>query len=231
MRTPTSKLKYYSIDVGAFENDGKLKRLRIKYGHDGMTVMRDIWEFVYAEGYYLKATANELAEMIVDYERLPYSKVSRFRTVICYLADNGLIDKTLLDKGVITSNGIQKRYSETMKVAKRKYEIGENWLLADVLSAPIHSETKPLNGETKPFPSEVMTLNSEVMTQSKVKENKVNIKEEELRTRIKEEKEINKEKDFSSLDLAKERVRKQAEAIALQIEKSKKKVIKDDLHC
>ena len=166
-------LDYFPFDVD-FWDDYKIMDLLNRYGPLGVCIYNAVLCEVYKHGYYLEVPKEKLASQVM---RLIGNRWIKDKTlvlqVIEFCADIGLFDHALLSQAVITSAGIQKRYSEVTvrnKVDKSKY-----WLLekkdthAALKNAPFGSvsvaETGVSATETR--------VSDELIPQSKVKESKV----------------------------------------------------------
>ena len=120
-------LDYFPFDVDFFDNY-KIMDLLNEYGTLGVSIYQILLCKIYKNGYYLEVPLDKLAVQIVRIignRWIP--KKDLVRQVILYCADIGLFDKALLSQSVITSVGLQQRYSEVTvrnKVNKDKY-----WLL------------------------------------------------------------------------------------------------------
>ena len=167
-------LDYFPKDVD-FWDDYKIIDLLNEYGPLGVCIYDVILCQVYKNGYYLEVPIDKLASKIIRIIGNRWIKEKNLvLQVILYCADIGLFDHALLSQSVITSVGIQRRYSEVTvrnKVNKDKY-----WLLeknnpqAVCQSVPSNSvfASETLVSATK------TSVNAAVIPQSKVKESKVN---------------------------------------------------------
>ncbi len=147
-RPPKKGLSYHRSDIDYYE-DFKIIDLLNKYGPLGQTIYDVIVKMVYRSGYYLEIPLDNLALSVT---RTIGNKWIRNKDlvlqVVQYCADIGLFDDALLQQSVITSAGIQKRYSLVTvrnKVNKEKY-----WLLNEesgepLLNAPKNSISAPKN--------------------------------------------------------------------------------------
>lgn len=128
MPRPTKTgLDYFPLDVDYWD-DFKIMDLLNEYGPLGTTIYEIVISKVYKNGYYLEVPLDKLATQIVRIIGNRWIKNKDLvLQVIQYCADIGLFDNALLTQSVITSVGIQRRYSEVTvrnKVDKSKY-----WLL------------------------------------------------------------------------------------------------------
>lgn len=126
-RKPKVGLDYFPKDVDYYD-DFKIMDLLNEYGPLGQTIYDIIVSTVYHHGYYLEIPIDKLANKIVRIIGNRWVKDKNLvLQVILYCADIGLLHKDLLTQSVVTSAGIQTRYSEVTvrnKVIKDKY-----WLL------------------------------------------------------------------------------------------------------
>lgn len=138
MSRPVKKgLEYFPFDTDAFD-DPKLIDLQLKYGPLGESVWMRLLCMVYREGYYF--SFGDLDRLCIILTRSIGSRWTRdirtVRQVVLYLAKINLVSSELMQRGVITSAGIQRRY---LKACARRHSAkkvsGEYWLLDDAESA------------------------------------------------------------------------------------------------
>jgi hypothetical protein len=130
MARPRKKgLSYFPKDVDYYD-DFKIMDLINAYGPLGLAVYDIILSSVYREGYYLEIEIDKLALKAIRIigNRWVKSK-DLVLDVIHYCAEIGLIDKTLLMQNVVTSPGIQRRYSEA--TVRNKVETSKYWLIGE----------------------------------------------------------------------------------------------------
>lgn len=132
-------LSYHSSDVDLYE-DFKIIDLLDKYGPVGTTIYDVVIKMIYRKGYYLEIPMNQLALTV---QKTIGSKWIRNKDlvlqVVQYCADIGLFDKDLLLQSVLTSAGIQKRYSLATVRSKaqiEKYRLIEKESDKPLLNAP-----------------------------------------------------------------------------------------------
>ena len=126
-RHPKTGLDYYPMDVD-FWDDFKIMDLVNKYGPLGTAIYEIVISRVYKNGYYLEVPIEKLAFQIIRLIGNRWIKDKNLvLQVIEYCADIGLFDKALLSQSVITSAGIQKRYSEV--TVRNKVNTEKYWLL------------------------------------------------------------------------------------------------------
>lgn len=126
-RPKKTGLDYFPFDVDYWD-DFKIMDLLNEYGPLGTAIYEIILSKVYRNGYYLEVPLDKLATQIVRIIGNRWIKEKNLvLQVVQYCADIGLFNNALLMQSVITSVGIQRRYSEVTvrnKVDKSKY-----WLL------------------------------------------------------------------------------------------------------
>ncbi len=159
---------------GVFPGIFRIMDLMNKYGPLGAVIYDIVISKVYKNSYYLEVPLEKLASQIIRLIGNRWIKnKSLVQQVILYCADIGLFDHALLSKSVITSAGIQRRYSEVTvrnKVNKEKYWLLENngsqAACESVPSENISVAEKAINVTEIP-------VNAASMQQSKVKKSKV----------------------------------------------------------
>lgn len=131
-------LSYFPKDVD-FYNDYKIMDLLEKYGPVGVTVYEVLLTEIYKNGYYLAEPIDRISTKIVRIIGAKWVQKRLVSQVILDCGELGLFETTLLQHGVITSVGIQRRFAivtSRNKVNKEKY-----WLIDDsgqpLLSAPL----------------------------------------------------------------------------------------------
>ena len=113
-------LRYYIWEVNAFDVDVKLFDLMEEYGTLGESVYRRSLDIIYSQSYYFEGSADQLAMMICKKIGSKWIKRSKCREILLYCVDIGLFDHDLVQNGIWTSVGIQKRYLEAIKLRRRK---------------------------------------------------------------------------------------------------------------
>lgn len=128
-RPPKKGLSYHPSDVD-FYDDYKIIDLMNEFGPLGVVIYDVIIKMVYKEGYYLKISDKQLSlSVIKTIGNRWISKKGLVLQVIRYCADIGLLHDALLQQNVITSVGIQKRYS--IVTVRNKVQRDKYWLLED----------------------------------------------------------------------------------------------------
>lgn len=126
-RPKKAGLGYFPKDVDTWD-DFKIMDLVNEYGPLGYCIYDIVRDEVYRNGYYLEVSLDNLARLIVRKIGNRWIKEKGLvRQVIQYCADIGLFDNALLTQSVITSVGIQRRYSEV--TVRNKVNTDKYWLL------------------------------------------------------------------------------------------------------
>ena len=170
-RRAKTKLDYFPKDVD-FYDDFKIMELLGEYGPNGIVIYDATLCIIYGTGYYIECPdMNHLAARIVKMIGNRWIRKKDFvLQVIRFCADIGLFDKALLNQNVITSVGIQRRYSEVTvrnKVNKEKY-----WLLKEDGQPLLNAPKKRISATEKTIFATKNPINDVEMQQSKEKESK-----------------------------------------------------------
>lgn len=184
MARPFKKgLSYFPLDVKLFENP-KIQELIVDCGFLGVVVYIRILTLVYQEGYYLEMTVESLAKVIFkDIKGKNLTKVDRVIEVIYRIAQLGLLERTLVAKGIITSSSIEKQWlistTRRKNIDKSKY-----WLLTaeeeqealkctkSSISESVRTMSKIINVDNNSINVDNNQVNVDNNTQNK-KENKI----------------------------------------------------------
>lgn len=202
MARPFKKgLSYFPLDVKLFENP-KIQELIVDCGFLGVVVYIRILTLVYQEGYYLEMTVESLAKVIFkDIKGKNLTKVDRVIEVIYRIAQLGLLERTLVAKGIITSSSIEKQWlistTRRKNIDKSKY-----WLLTaeeeqealkctkSSISESVRTMSKIINVDNNSINVDNNQVNVDINTQNK-KENKIDKKD---KYRIKDNQTIKEKK-------------------------------------
>ena len=154
-------LSYFPMDV---DTDDKIECLEARHGIEGFGVLIKIFQKIYKEnGYWYPWT---------DREQLLLSKrvnvdINSVRAIINSCVDFDIFDKEQFKKGILTSRGIQKRY--TMAAERRK-----DFAILDIYR--VNVDNNPVNVCNNPPASVVnvdgsthIKLNKSKLNKSKVK--------------------------------------------------------------
>ena len=162
-------LSYFPKDVD-FYNDYKIMDLLEKYGPIGVTVYDVILTEIYRNGYYLEKPIDRVAANVARIIGSKWVQKRLVSQVILDCGEIGLLETTLLQHGVMTSVGIQRRYSTV--TARNKVNKDKYWLIDEsgqpLLNAPQINETV---AETDISDAETQVIEPEI-PQKESKENK-----------------------------------------------------------
>lgn len=165
-RTIKEGLEYFPLDVDYFD-DSKILMIESKFGLSGSMVATRLLCSVYRQGYYMRWSDDEalvLARKVGN--GITWETVKQ---IVAGLIDCGFFDKRMFDDfGILTSRGIQQRWSKIISDCNRKAKIKSEFNIL------IQCEKSDLNGES----SDLSGKKSEELQQSKVKESKVEEKKE-----------------------------------------------------
>jgi len=170
-------LDYFPKDVDTWD-DFKIMDLVNEYGPLGYCVYDVVRDEVYRNGYYLEIPLEKLAALVVRRIGNRWVKDKRLvLQVIQYCADIGLFHNALLSQSVVTSVGIQRRYSEVTvrnKVDKSKY-----WLLEkeDLHAAAVSVPENDVSVTETPENAAETRVSAEDIPQKKRKVNKSKVNE------------------------------------------------------
>lgn len=161
MARPTKKgLDYFPLDVVL---DIKFELIEAEFGLNGFGVVVKLYQEIYKQGYYIEWT-SEVALLFSRKIGLGGNAVSE---IVKAAVRRGIFDRDLFEKyGILTSDGIQRRYIEGMK-RREKIEMEQAYLLLDCSQLPVNVNINRINVNRN---AEKVNNN----TQSKVKKSKVN---------------------------------------------------------
>ena len=130
-------LDYFAFDIDFFD-DIRTRKLIKHQGAKAISVYTLLLCTIYKSGYYIKWD-DELSLMFSD--KTGYDEAYIGEVIRCCV-NVGLLDKEMFDKGVLTSEWIQDRYSKISRTTKRICAMDEYCLIS--------SEEKPISSEEKP---------------------------------------------------------------------------------
>lgn len=166
-------LAYFPFDVDFF-SDKKIKRLRAKFGTDGIAVYMYLLCEIYRNGYYIEYDEDLILDIS---DELNISEGSTTQIMKYLLSRSLLTEISTLAKSVtiLTAASIQRRYQEAKKGGKRDVVVERDyWLLPkNETNSFIKLYPEENNSENNPNNSENNSDNSKIYSQSKVKESKV----------------------------------------------------------
>ncbi len=141
-RPPKKGLDYFPKDVG-FYNDYKIMDLLERYGPVGVTIYEVVLTEIYRNGYYLAEPIERVAANVARIIGSRWVQKRLVSQVILDCGDIGLFETTLLEHGVMTSVGIQRRYATV--TARNKTDRTSYWLIDEngqpLLNAPFILES------------------------------------------------------------------------------------------
>jgi hypothetical protein len=167
-------LDYFSHDVD-MGSDPNIEYVESRFGLTGYGVYLKLLEKIYRNGYYLLWASRDRAVFAVK-NRLEEETLGRLMEAFFEV---GLFDKGLFERhGVLTSRGIQKRYTAALERRTKIFLIADLWLCPELLPE-IHDKVvyvsinsvEPSKCEQKP---PLNGINDDRSTQSKGKETKRN---------------------------------------------------------
>ena len=177
-----SGLDYFPLDVNFF-SDIKCRKLLKKYGSDGITLYIYLLCRIYEDGYFIEMDEDLL---FFTAESLKFDEVL-VNEMLNFMFKIGVFDEFSAKKNnILTSKGIQIRYSEIAKIARRK-KIVEKFSLINVQLSPNNVQLSPINvqdctNNVQLYPNNVHFCNKE--KESKLKEIKVKEKEKEKKEKV-----------------------------------------------
>lgn len=177
-----SGLDYFPLDVNFF-SDIKCRKLLKKYGSDGITLYIYLLCRIYEDSYYLEID-DDLIFFTSESLKLDENHVNE---MLNFMLKIGIFDENLArEKKILTSKGVQIRYSEIAKIARRK-KIVEKFSLINVHLSPNNVQLSPINvqdctNNVQLYHNNVHFCNKE--KESKLKEIKVKEKEKEKKEKV-----------------------------------------------
>lgn len=127
MARPQKKgLDYFPFDVDFF-SDKKIKRLRSRFGTDGISVYIYLLCEIYRSGYYIDYDEDLIYDISDELNISEHATTQ----IMNYLLSRSLFNDTLAKSvKVLTAASIQRRYQEAKKGGKRDVEVeAEFWVL------------------------------------------------------------------------------------------------------
>jgi hypothetical protein len=167
-RPVNESLEYINIDINFFD-DIKILFVSERFAEKGELISIKILLWIYRQGYYTQW--NEEIAMLFAKKNFKNVSFELVNDVIGELIKRGFLNEEMFKKfGILTSNGIQKRWFEVITKAKRKCSIRPEY---NLLIPKIKEET-PAKLELIPSGIEETPPERVETTQSKVKESKEN---------------------------------------------------------
>lgn len=142
MARPKKKgLNYFSFDVDFF-SDKKIKRLRAKFGNNGVAVYIYLLCEIYRKSYYIDYDED----LILDISDEMNISENATRQILNYLLSRSLFDDTLAKSAkVLTAASIQRRYLKAKSASSNAVEIEDQYCLLKSEDIDTSSEVYPEN--------------------------------------------------------------------------------------
>lgn len=175
-------LEYFPLEVTLF-SDIKCRKMIRKYGSDAITLYIYLLCRIYEDGYYIELD-EDLLFFAAETLKMDEDLVNE---MLNFMLKIGIFDENLAKKEkLLTSKGVQIRYSEISKIARRKKTI-ENFSLINVHLSPNNVQDYTNNVQEYPinvqlYPNNAHFCNKE--KESKLKEIKVKEKEKEKKEKV-----------------------------------------------
>ena len=167
-RPVNESLDYINIDVNFFD-DIKILFVSERFAEKGELISIKILLWIYRQGYYTQW--NEEIAMLFAKKNFKNVSFELVNDVIGELLKRGFLNEEMFKSfGILTSNGIQKRWFDIITKAKRKCSIKPEYNLL----IQKNKEETPAKRELTPPELELTPPDDAETTQSKVKESKVN---------------------------------------------------------
>jgi hypothetical protein len=177
-RPVNESLDYINIDVNFFD-DIKILFVSERFAEKGELISIKILLWIYRQGYYTQW--NEEIAMLFAKKNFKNVSFELVNDVIGELLKRGFLNEEMFKSfGILTSNGIQKRWFEIVTKAKRKCSIKPEYNLL----IPKKKEETPAKRELTPPELELTPPDDAETTQSKVKESKVKESKKEYKEKI-----------------------------------------------
>ena len=127
-RVYSKGLSYFPLSVTYFQ-DTKVTDLIVDFQELGEIVFIRTLVMIYSQGYYIEADVDRFSKMLFCTIKFRDNSVTydQIKRVVLAMAEYGLIDKFMLNRGIVTSKGIQKQYYAS--TSRRKKVEHEHWLL------------------------------------------------------------------------------------------------------
>jgi len=164
-------LDYFSIDIGV-EMDRKYKLLKARYGLEGIGFLYELLRKIYLQGYYLLWSNEESEIFCADYN----IDRQKGNSIVSDCANWNWFDIEIYEKyNILTSHGIQKRYTEAARKRSQVVIFKDIYLLNGELE---HQDNIVFTALTPVYSAETLVnspetlVNSELTTQSKEKKSR-----------------------------------------------------------
>jgi hypothetical protein len=124
-RIKKTGLDYFPVDVHIF-SDKKVRLIAAQHGSDGVLIYMHLLAHIYKMGYYCPWQADDVLLFVQD--AFGAFTADTVRIVVADCLNRGLFDKKVFQaQAVLTSKGIQERYTHICKQLKRRVEISADY--------------------------------------------------------------------------------------------------------
>lgn len=175
-------LDYFPLEVGIF-SDIKCRKLMRSYGTNGLTLYIYLLCRIYEDGYYIELD-DDLIFFAAETLRIDEILVNEMLNLMLKI---GIFDENLAcEKKILTSKGVQNRYSEIAKLSRRK-KIIENFSLINVQECTNNVQESNINVQESTINVQDCTNNAHFCNKEKErkeKERKVKEKEKEKKEKF-----------------------------------------------
>ncbi|MDF2685098.1 MAG: hypothetical protein K0S55_279 [Clostridia bacterium] len=169
-------LLYFSLDVDIFDDD-KMFELSNEFGPLGEVIYLRLLCLIYKNGYYYRfETLDKLAALIIRSIGNKWTRDKEtVKKIIPFLAEINLLSSELMQKNVLTSKSIQKRY---LKACERKQSTINEYMLIDNVDDFVSVSKTGINA---PETRVIVTETPINVCSNPIKERKENINENEIK--------------------------------------------------
>ncbi len=160
-RPPRQGVDYFPLDCHMSD---RMKLIQAEFGLVGYAVVIKLWQKIYSDRGYYTEWGRDVALVFADENKVGANVVQE---VVRICLKRGIFDQRMFDKyGILTSDGIQKRFAEA--TARRTFiEADRRYLLIPAPSNWVFDSNNSVNVDNN-------AVNVDNNPQSKVKKSKVN---------------------------------------------------------
>lgn len=173
-------LDYFPLEVGIF-SDIKCRKLMRSYGTNGLTLYIYLLCRIYEDGYYIELD-DDLIFFAAETLRIDEILVNEMLNLMLKI---GIFDENLAcEKKILTSKGVQNRYSEIAKLSRRK-KIIENFSLINEQECTNNVQESNINVQESTINVQDCTNNAHFCNKEKErKEKEIKVKEKEKKEKV-----------------------------------------------
>lgn len=175
-------LEYFPLEVTLF-SDIKCRKMIRKYGSDAITLYIYLLCRIYEDGYYIELD-EDLLFFAAETLKMDEDLVNEMLNLMLKI---GIFDENLAcEKKILTSKGVQNRYSDIAKLSRRK-KIIENFSLINVQESTNNVQESNINVQESTINVQDCTNNAHFCNKEKKrkeKERKVKEKEKEKKEKV-----------------------------------------------